>query len=112
MIISSIIPVVIVSVIAHSLLSHRLLQVQKSNMIKAAELNRTGLEAMIETHKTEISMLSYDNNLITLVNENNSVNTDLISNVNSILQERKEVNPYCSVLKLYNKDRFVIGSSD
>ncbi|TAH69511.1 MAG: EAL domain-containing protein [Anaerolineaceae bacterium] len=112
MIISSIIPVVIVSVIAQGLLSHRLLQVQKSNLIKAAELNRSGLEAMIETHKTEISMLSLDSDLITLVNENDSLDPSLINIVNQILHDRKEVNPFCRALTLYDKDRFAIASSD
>ena len=32
----------------------------KNYLIKTAELNRSGLEAMIETHKTEINMLAND----------------------------------------------------
>ncbi len=60
LIIFSIVPVVIIAVISHGLMSYRLLQVQKENLKKAAELNRSGLESMIETHKTEISLLSIE----------------------------------------------------
>lgn len=112
MIISSIIPVVIVSLIAHGLLSYRLLQIQKSNIVKAAELNRSGLEAMMETHKTEVSMLSYDYNLIALINDNNPEDMTLTNTVNHLLQERKEVNTFCRSVTLYNEDKIAIASSD
>ncbi|NLO08912.1 MAG: EAL domain-containing protein [Clostridiales bacterium] len=112
LIISSIIPVVFVSVIAQSLLSHRLLEVQKENLIKATELNRSSLETMIEIHKTEIDMLTYDNNILELLNENSSYDSTLINTVNQIFNDRKNVNPYCRVLTLYNKDRFAIAGSD
>ena len=112
MIISSIIPVVIVSLIAHGLMSHRLLQIQRTNLIKAAELNRSGLEAMIETHKTEISILTYDNRLLSLLNGNYSKDIVLISNVNQLLRDRKNLNPFCRALTLYNKDRYAIAGSD
>lgn len=112
LIISSIIPVVIVSVIAQGLLSHRLLNVQKSNMIKAVELNRSGLEAMIETHKTEINMLSLDSNLIAFTKEVNQPSTSLTDSINKLLQNRIDINPYNKTLSLYNKDRFAIASTD
>lgn len=111
LIISSIIPVVIISIIAHSLLSYRLLDVQKENLIKAAELNRSGLEAMIETHKTEINMLSYDRDVLGLLNEYNSEDSTLINSVNQLLYNHKNSNPYCKALALYNKDRFAISDS-
>lgn len=112
LIISSIIPVVIVAVVAQGLLSHRLLQIQKSNLVKAAELNRFGLESMIETHKTELSMLSLEDNLINLVNNKTFVNPSLTDRVNQILQNRKNYNPYCREITLYNKDRIAVASSD
>lgn len=111
MIITSIIPLLIVSLISHGLLSYRLLQVQKLNLEKAAELNRSGLESMIEAHKTEINMLSYDNNLISLVNQNSTDTLALTNIVNDILYERKELNPFCRAITLYNKDKLVVASS-
>lgn len=109
---SAIIPVVIVAVIAQCLLTQRLLELQKQNLIKATQLNRSGLEAMIETHKTEISMLSYDSKILGLLNEQNSEDSTLINSVNQLLYDRKNVNPYCLVLTLYNRDRLAIASSD
>ena len=112
LIISSIIPVVIISVVAHGLLSHRLMQIQKSNLIKAAELNRSGLEAMIETHKTEINMLSLDNSLLTFLNNHSFESSSELSRINKLLLDRKEINPYCRDLTLYNKDMLAVAGSD
>jgi len=112
LIIFSIIPVVIVVVAARGILSYRLLQVQKSNLRKAAELNRSGLESMIETHKTELNLLSFESSLINLAKENYPADTALTDTVNKILQERKRFNPYCCVITLYNKDIIAVASSD
>lgn len=112
LIISSIIPVVIVSIIAQGLLFNKLLQIQKSNLVNTARLNHSGLEAMIEVHKTEISMLSHDNSLIALLNKNDFTDSELINTANQILQERKDLNQYCKALTLYDKDRFAIVGSD
>lgn len=112
LIISSIIPVVIIAVIAQGLLSSRLLQIQKNNLIKAAELNRSCLESMIETYKSEINMLSLENDLINLAKEKNPADPFLTDTVNQILLNRKKYNPYCSVVTLYNRDRIAVASSD
>ena len=112
LIISSIIPVVIVSVVAQGLLSHRLIQIQESNLMQAAELNRSGLEAMIETHKTEIGMLSHDSSVKTLIGSENQADSLLSDTVNSLLYDRKKINPYCRSITLYNKDRQAVASSD
>lgn len=112
MIISSIIPVVIVSILVQGLLYNRLVEVQKSNLVNAAEFNRSGLEALVEAHKTEINMLTHDSTLVSLLNESNSTDSALIHNANQILQKRKDLNPYCMVLTLYDEDRLAIASTD
>lgn len=112
LIIFSIIPVVIITVIAQSLMSHRLLQIHKSNLEKAAELNLSGLEAMLETHKTELIMLSYNNNIMGLVKESNLADSSLIEAVDSIFLDFKNINPYCRSLTLYNKDMIAVASTD
>jgi len=112
LIIFSIIPVVIIASISHGLISYRLLQVQKENLKKAAELNRSGLESMIETHKTEINLLSVEQDLINLVNEIYPADDLLTDTVNKILKDRKDYNPYCCNITLYNKDIIAVASSD
>ncbi len=112
LILSSIIPVVIVSVIAHSLLSKRLLNEQTSNLEKSSILNISGLEAMMKIHEKEISLLTYDSTLIGLAKEDNLASSSLTDKANQILQERKELNPYCRSLTLYNKERVPMASTD
>jgi diguanylate cyclase (GGDEF) domain len=112
LIISSVIPVVIVAVIAQGILSYRLLQIQKLNLKKTAELNRSGLESMIETHKTEISMLSADNELINLAKEKYPADAALTDKVNKLLLERRNFNSNCCVITLYNRDMIAVASSD
>ena len=58
LIISSIIPVVILSVLVHGMLSNRLMQMQKANLVRTAKLTRSGIEAMIESKNTEINKLT------------------------------------------------------
>ena len=111
LIISSIIPVVIVSVVAQGLLSHRLIQIQESNLMQAAELNRSGLEAMIETHKTDWNAV-HDSSVKTLIGSENQADSLLSDTVNSLLYDRKKINPYRRSLTLYNKDRQAVASSD
>jgi diguanylate cyclase (GGDEF)-like protein len=98
--------------VTQSLLSHRLLELQKQNLIKAAELNRSGLEAMIETHKTEINMLSLNSSILDLLNEYSLDDIELVNTVNQILKDCEKDNPCCEALTLYNKDRIAIASSD
>lgn len=112
LIISSVIPVVIVSVIAHGLLSRKLINVQRSNLVKAAELNCSGLEAMIETHKTEIRMLSRDNSLIAMASAGSHAEPLLHDAAYQALQELRNINPCCRVLTLYDSERIAVASSD
>ena len=112
LIISSIIPIVIVSILAQGLLFYRLVQVQESNLVNAAEFNHSSLEALIEVHKTEINMLSQDNIFVNLLKENKSTNPSLIIIANQTLQRGKDLNPYCMGLTLYDKDRFAIAGTD
>lgn len=112
LIISSIVPVFIVSIFAHGLLSNRLMQVQRDNLVKASEVTRSGLEAMIETQKAEISLLSnLDDlkNLLKTSSQSGSINTNSINNE---LQNRIKSNPYCRSFTLYNEDRTIISCSD
>lgn len=112
LIVSSIIPLITVAIIAQSLLSSRLIQIQKTNLKKAADLNRSALELMIQNHLTEISLLSREDDLKNLLKGSYPVETGLSDKVNKILLDRKEYNPSCCVITLYNKDLTAVASSD
>lgn len=112
LIVSSIVPVVIVSVIAHGMLSNKLMQTQRDNLVKTSELIRSGLEAMIETQKTEINMLSQQDDLKILARVKRQSNSFLTNSVNKTLQAHIKTNPNCRILTLYNIDRLIVASSD
>ncbi|NLJ97049.1 MAG: EAL domain-containing protein [Clostridiales bacterium] len=112
LIISSIIPVVIVSVVSHGLLTNRFFQIQKENLTKSAELARSGLEAMIETQKSEINTIANQDELINLLIEENKSDQFLVDNVNQLFQSRLNTNPYFRLFSLYNEDGIIIASSD
>jgi diguanylate cyclase (GGDEF)-like protein len=112
LIVSSIIPVVIVSVIAHGLITHRLIDVQTDNLKKIAETNRSGLEAMIETQRTELSLLSIQDELQGLAKLSNQSKLISSKSANGLLKERKDSYDSCEMITLYNANRKVIACSD
>lgn len=85
---------------------------QRDNLVKASELSRSGLEAMIETQKTEINILSQQDDIINLVRLKRQSDSFLTNSVNKTLQGRIKTNPNWRLLTLYNKDRLIIASSD
>ena len=71
LIISSMIPVILVSVLAHGLLTNRLIEINTQNLQRTAETSIYGLEAMIDTQRTEVSLLSIQEELIAAARQNN-----------------------------------------
>ncbi|MBH1939340.1 EAL domain-containing protein [Mobilitalea sibirica] len=112
LIISSIIPVVLVSVIAHGLLTHRLISVQTDNLQKIAETNQSGLVALIETQRTEVSLLSIHDEIQSLVRISNQTDNYSPDAVNKLLTIRKNSYKDCEIMTLYNFDREIIASSN
>lgn len=112
LIISSMIPVVLVSVVAHGLLTNKLIDVNTHNLQRSAETSKQGLEAMLKTQQTEVSLLSIQDELTyltTISNEGRDVASDA---VNKLLQNRKALYEHCERISLYNLDHEIIASSD
>lgn len=112
LIISSMIPVVLVSVVAHGLLTNKLIDVNTHNLQRSAETSKQGLEAMLKTQQTEVSLLSIQDELTyltTISNEGRDVAPDA---VNKLLQNRKALYEHCERISLYNLDHEIIASSD
>lgn len=112
LILSSMIPVVLVSVIAHGLLTNKLIAENTRNLKLTAETNVKGLKAMIDTQKTEVSLLSIQNELIEAAGRNNATGAPAPSSVNTLLKERCQNYRDCERISLYNADREIIASSD
>ncbi len=112
LIISSMIPVILVSVIAHGLLTNRLIDVNTQILQQTAKTSKSGLEAMIDTQRTEVSLLSIQKELMDTVNLSNHANKFSNDAVNELLQTRCNSYDECERISLYNIDHKVIASSD
>lgn len=112
LIISSIIPVVLVSVIAHGLLTNKLIDIQTEGLQRIAETNKIGLEAMLDTQIAEVSLLSIQSDLQKLVRLSDRSIKIAPEAANQLLQTRKESYTSCETISLYNTRREVIASSD
>ena len=109
---SSIIPVIFVSVLAHGLLTNKLLEYTILNLQKAAETSRYGLEAMIETQHNLVSFLSNQDDLVSSVEASNQKTAIDTSSVHALLTSRCSENIHCEYITLYNRSYVPIASSD
>ena len=113
LIISSIIPVVFMSVIVHGLITNRLIKIQTNNLKNIAESHLSGLEAMIETQRTEVSLLSFQNELQKVAIQSNRKEQYISSDsANKLLQLRRDAYNSCEMITLYDANRNVIACSD
>lgn len=109
---SSIIPVVVVSVIAHGLMTRRLLEVQTESLKRTAESNRTGIEAMLEAQKTEVILLSLQEELQLLVSTGSPADAKASDTAGRLLMVTKKNNACCESITLYNTDQIAVASTD
>lgn len=112
LIISSIIPVALVTVIAHGLLTNKLIAAATGNLQRTAQTSISGLEAMIETQEKEVSLLSIQDTLIKAVKQSNAEGTFDSVPVNELLRTRCRSSQYCERITLYNVQNQVLTSSD
>jgi diguanylate cyclase (GGDEF)-like protein len=112
LIISSMIPVILVSVIAHGLLTNRLIDLNTQNILRLTETSRNGLEAILETQRTEVSLLALQEELIGAVKLSNNKRAFSQLIVNELLQKRAGSYTNCERISLYNLQNEIIASSD
>ncbi|HKM00247.1 MAG TPA: EAL domain-containing protein [Mobilitalea sp.] len=112
LIISSIIPVVLISIIAHTLLTNRLIEVQTENLKQIAESNQSGIKAIQESLSSEITLLSMQDEVQDYSLLSNSMMPASSADLDTLLKSRKAQNPSCEMLTLYNADKEVIACTD
>lgn len=112
LIIFSMIPVIFISIMAHGLLTKRLIEVNIQNIQRTAETSKNGLEAIIETQRTEVSLLAIQSELINSARRSNSTDKPISSSVNSLLAQRCSNYENCEHISLYNINKEIIASSD
>ncbi len=112
LIISSMIPVILVSVIAHGLLTNRLVELNTNNILRLTETSRQGLEAILGTQRTEVSLLALQEELEDAVQMSNINRPFSADTINEFLQKRSSTYNNCERISLYNINNEIIASSD
>jgi diguanylate cyclase (GGDEF)-like protein len=113
LIISSILPVVVMSIIVQSIINRRLIEVQTDNLMTMAEAHRSGLEALIGTQKTELSLLSLQDELQDLALLSNRSDKAVSSEqINQFLKIRKENYKSCELITFYDAKKRIVACSD
>ncbi len=112
LILSSMIPVILVSALAHGLLTNKLIQDNTRHLKLLAETNISGVQAMINTQKTEVSLLARQEELVSAADQSNQTGKSAPDEVNQLLKERRLSYEDCERISLYNANRNIIASSD
>lgn len=112
LIISSMLPVMLVLVIAHGLLTNRLIKSSAANLAQTAAISINGLENLIDGKQSELALMSRHPDLITLLKQNRN-NADFDnSKAELILRELISNSRDHECLCLYNLNNEIIACSD
>ncbi len=118
LILFSIVPIIIVSVVAYYIITKKLLNVTTDNLQQLAETNSNGLNALIEKQQTEVELLSIQNELYHFTSlsnisslENTSFFAEAYEDAYKLLLHRSKLNPSCKRITVYNADKKVVACS-
>ncbi|MFT4144742.1 MAG: EAL domain-containing protein [Mobilitalea sp.] len=109
---SSMIPLILVSLIALVFLTDKMLSVNTDNLKQTAENCVSGLEAKIQAQVRELYLISIQDELIDAVTEGKALSQVNHDAVVSLLQSRCESYDNCIRISVYNADNEMIASSD
>ncbi|HWT75823.1 MAG TPA: EAL domain-containing protein [Mobilitalea sp.] len=109
---SSMLPLILVSVIAHGFLTNKLIEVNTESLKRTAISSVSGLDAMIETQRAEVSLLSIQDVLLEAVQKSNETGQANPVSAITLLKKRTASYDNCIRITLYNAANKVIASSD
>ncbi len=112
LILSSMIPVILVSMFLHGLLTKRLVELNTQNILRLADTSKRGLQALLEAPCTEVSLLSIQEDLFHAVEQSNGGHAYSADTVNELLQKRRDNCDNCERISLYNIRNEIIACSD
>ncbi|QHQ61190.1 EAL domain-containing protein [Anaerocolumna sedimenticola] len=119
LIIFSIVPIIIVSILAYQLIAGRLISIKRDNLNQLAVTNSNGLKAMVKNQQTEINLLAIQNQIynLALYNQSSVLLTkkgykDIYKSAMELLKKRHAQYPSCSRITVYNTKFQAIASSD
>lgn len=112
LIITSMVPVLLLSAISYELLTRRLITLQMQALQRAAETCKIGLEAKLDTQITELSLLALQDDILQLAKDSNKDITSSPNPVYLLLQFRKNQYPACEMINVYNAKGEIIASTN
>lgn len=112
LIISSMLPVMLVLVIAHGLLTNKLIDSNTSNLAQTANISINGLKSLIESKKAEVSLMSLQPELIAALKQDISDAANNTYDAGDILRTMQGSSKDHESLILYNLHNEIIASSD
>ena len=112
LIVASMIPVILVSVLAHGFLTNKLIDVNTNNLERTSITSISGLESLIKNQQTEVTLLSLQNELIDFARQSNRTGNTIPNAMNELLKSRCSIYNDCEHILLYNKRQEIIASSD
>jgi diguanylate cyclase (GGDEF)-like protein len=112
LILSSIIPIILLSLIAHGMLTERLVQLNTQNIQRTAQYSKNGLETILQTQSIEVSSLALQENLIEAVGLEKNGMPIPHDSLNTLLSKRCLGQDCCERISVYNLQNKVIASSD
>jgi diguanylate cyclase (GGDEF) domain len=112
LIMSSMIPLFLLTGVAHGLLTNKLIAENKQKLQGIAESNINGLKAMIDTQKAEVSLLALQDELVDAAVLYDQKAIPAPASVNTLLAKRCGIYEECERISLYNAGSEVIASSN
>jgi len=112
LILSSIVPFIVISIIAHQLLSKRMVIEQSENMLNTAQSTKVNVESLLSNQITEVSLLAIQSDLQLLVNKSNKDNFIANDKVDAILSSRQSSYNSVNSISVYNLNKEIVASTE
>ncbi len=119
LILFSIVPVILVSILAYNLIAGRLVTIKKDNLKQLAVTNSNGLKAMVKNQQAEINLLAIQNQILNLSlykqtpDLTNTLEYQKIRiKATQLLERRHAQYPSCTRITVFNPKGQAVASSD
>lgn len=119
LILCSIIPIILLSVFAYRLISNRLMDTKRDNLLQLVETNSNGLNALVTNQETEVNLLAIQSQIYNLafssqyvIPDNSSHYDSIYKSATDLIRKRYQLYPSCININVFNINRTIIASSD
>lgn len=119
LIIFSIVPIIIVTILGYRLIADRLISFKRDNLMQLSESNGNGLKALVRNQQTEVNLLAIHNQIYNLTMHAQNIplseypkDNRMYNTAVDLLKNRCNYYSSCERLTIYNSNKQVIASSD